>query len=337
MQVSNLFGVLSIIIAIIVYGFLSVPFKIIWIKQKEKAEQLDYDNGLLIQTFMSFPILLASLIPLTFNEYKFSIYGVYGSIIWVILSCLSIIVVKQLGLSISQGIWSGTTMITSFLIGVIIFEEKFKNIYCPIIGLILLCIGIIGIGISGFELKRDDGAEKESLINDKGDDNLNKSIKSNKIWMWLFILIIVTIIVGILNAVGMIPAKLDIGNIMYIVNFGIFQFIFSNIITLLYLLFKTIIVGNIKLNRIVILNRLISGTLSGTIWSIGYCCQVFSVFSKFGMSVGLPLIQTTIIISTLNGMIIFKEVKGWFRKIIFVLCIIIILAGTFLLTYFKIV
>jgi len=332
-------GWISIIIAIISFGFLSSPMKI---KRVRNADPM------FIQFFMSLPIIFFSFLPLIFKEFRISWPGMFGGLLWVPASCLSIFSVQLIGISMAQTIWSGTTAITSFLIGIIAFKEKFKTLYYPIIGLIGL---VFGIGLISINFKRKINffccctkksylsINKEEFANDlesncileKSEPNKQKNgkcIKAPKI-----IGVICSIAMGIINAVSMVPVKCD-SELIYITSFGISQFIVGSITILLYFITKLFVIGELKEKRKDVKYSVYSGILCGFIWTVGYYSQFFAVV-YLGLALGLPLIQSTIIISSIVGVLFFKELHNCKQQIQLWIGIVIILISSFFLSIAK--
>jgi glucose uptake protein GlcU len=293
---------LYISFSILSFGFLSTPLKLEKIKNVDPA---------IIQTFMSITLLfLCSWEPFLIEKFKISFYGLISGFLWVIMSFLSIITIKLIGITIGQTIWSITNICFGFLIGVIIFKEKFKNYYCPIIGLIIMITGIIIIVISGLKKK-------------------NKK----KITTYIFG-IIFSILTGIMCNFAFISIKID-NSFMFIFTFSISQFLSCNLLFIIYVFLYSIIFKRFIISVEDIKYGSISGFLCGVLWSIGYYLQFLSIKSNLGFSVGFVLIQLSLVISSIIGMFLFKEMPGYLRKFIFAIGFIIIFPGIILLSLFK--
>jgi multidrug transporter EmrE-like cation transporter len=65
------------------------------------------------------------LIPTHF-KYEFSYWGIIGAALWVPASIFSIYAIRFMGLSVAQGLWSGLTIVVSFLWGAAIFRDPVK-------------------------------------------------------------------------------------------------------------------------------------------------------------------------------------------------------------------
>jgi glucose uptake protein GlcU len=63
------------------------------------------------------------------------------------ISC-SFLAVDNIGLALSQGIFGGTAIVTSYLWATVVFEEYPSNIALSVIGIIVLIIGVFGIALS---------------------------------------------------------------------------------------------------------------------------------------------------------------------------------------------
>jgi multidrug transporter EmrE-like cation transporter len=365
-------GWICAVIGFVFFGFLSVPMK---------ATKSD---AMLIQFFMMFPIMISSLIPFVFNRFHFSWYGIWSSALWAPMSCLSIFAVRLLGIGISQGVWSGITVVVSFSSGYFLFHEHLKNVWVCLVGICCLIIGIFIISISDLDFTRNksekgkedyeeddisplsDADEMKcqgyvepygdsenfvinvpatTLIPSESDKLLSKDPKelvqpkTNICNSWVFekmfqlIGLVFAVLVGILNGTSMIPAKYESGNTMYILSFGIGQLFIGSFLILMYLIVKTLVVGSF-LNKDEVKGAAIYGTICGIIWSIGYWVQVLIVFSPLGLTVGMPIIQSCLGLSGVNGMIFFKELKGLRKKLQFFIGIGVLIPSFFLLGFY---
>ena len=73
--------------------------------------------------------------------------------------------------------------------------------------------------------------------------------------------------------------------------------------------------------------------LGGTLWSIGYFCATYAAL-LLGISVGVPLTQTALLVAAFWGIVVFKEIRGWLEIGVFCLGAAVIVCGAFLLGSF---
>jgi len=316
-------GPVCVAVAFLSFGLLSVPIKL------KKVDPM------LLQFFMSKVIVLSSFIILIFKPFEFSWYGVLGAALWVPVSCLSIFCVQLIGLSLAQSLWSGGTMIFSFLYGILVFREQVRDILWVSIGMGFLIVGVIIISLSDFRIKKRvvvvvvENNETQGLL--EKDDNQEILFDVKKFLLGLFL----TFVMALLNATSMLPAKLDSGNMLYIFSFGVSQYFFGSTLILIYFVVNTVIKKDPSLTRKKVFDVIPTSILFGVLWAIGYYAQMLVTFSRLGLTVGIPIIQTCFIVSSLCGMICFKEITGIFRKVIFFSGLIIMLIGFFLVLFFS--
>jgi len=116
-----------------------------------KSERVQRANAdpMIFQIYMNISIFITSWLVLSYNEMSLTVWGILSSVLWMISSLLSIFAIKNAGLAVSQGIWSGFTIIISFLWGSVIFLQPLKDVGLSILGLLMLLLGIAGISTAG--------------------------------------------------------------------------------------------------------------------------------------------------------------------------------------------
>ncbi len=74
--------------------------------------------------------------------------------------------------------------------------------------------------------------------------------------------------------------------------------------------------------------------LTGALWSAGNLCSIWAVQS-FGLSVGFPLVQCQLVVSTAWALLYYREVPANVRSLLlFVSATILVLAGMSLLAVY---
>jgi len=76
-----------------------------------KSERVQRANAdpMIFQIYMNISIFITSWLVLSYNEMSLTVWGILSSVLWMISSLLSIFAIKNAGLAVSQGIWSGFT------------------------------------------------------------------------------------------------------------------------------------------------------------------------------------------------------------------------------------
>jgi len=343
-------GLFATSISIVAFGFLSTPMKVKWVRTIDP---------MFIQLFMSIPILCAGLCAYPFtSNIPYSVYGLMGAVLWVPASSLSIFAVRLAGISVAQSCWGGVTIITAYICGILICHETFSNLYCQIGGLLFLICGIVCISLSHIVtlnplkmvVEDDEGSvdfssarvgqidalvDELTPINDIETTEEKIVAKKYKSRLYSGFGICIAIIMGIFNGISMVPAKFETNTFAYIFTFGVAQFFIGNVVVLFYFQLKGIIFKDVSFNRTAICKTALSGLMCGTIWVVGYAGQLVSVWSTLGLSTGFVLVQTTIVISSIVGICLFKELRGWLKILVFSLGVLLIFPGVFLLYFFK--
>jgi glucose uptake protein GlcU len=158
----QLYGYLAVLGAIFFFGSIGVM-----IKSKKLAEAKV--DPMVFQLYYSVAIFISSWLVLSYNSFVFTYWGIVGAALWVPASILSIFAIKYAGLSISQGIWSGSSIIVSFLWGAIFYPmidphkddkgknntDEVKSFPLSAVALFVLCVGILGLSLSGTQTIAD--------------------------------------------------------------------------------------------------------------------------------------------------------------------------------------
>lgn len=97
------------------------------------------------QIYMNVAIFISSWTVLIWHPLHLEPWAILSAVFWVSASILSIFAVNHIGMSIAAGIWCGTSMITSFLWGVLVFEKEHPVKSLP---LAILALGILIVGTS---------------------------------------------------------------------------------------------------------------------------------------------------------------------------------------------
>jgi multidrug transporter EmrE-like cation transporter len=97
------------------------------------------------QIYMNISIFFSSSFVLIWYPLYLEPWAILSATLWVTASILSIFAVNHIGMSIAAGIWCGTSMITSFLWGVIVFEKEHPVKSLP---LSILALGVLILGTS---------------------------------------------------------------------------------------------------------------------------------------------------------------------------------------------
>jgi glucose uptake protein GlcU len=333
---------------------------------------------MVLQLYYSFSIFASSWLLLLFSDnpsvsnsgkFTFSYWGIIGASLWVPASVFSIYAIRFLGLSIAQGLWSGLTILVSFLWGAVVFLDPIKNIWFTLLGLLLLFVGIFGVALCKSSPEKDNEStdvqkyysqEHGRLILEKGEKSSLASTKyiystnphnemavSEPIFETnmtayqkfkylllksknLLLGIICCCCLGLFNGSMMVPTRYNPDkSIMYCLSFGIGVMIVTPILFVIYFLCKR------QIPALYIKQALYPGLLTGFIWNLGNIGSTIAALSPLGLTVGFPLTQCALVVGGISGIIIFRELRGWRPILQFtVFTLFFLLPGCMLLAIF---
>ncbi|KAJ3424248.1 transmembrane protein [Anaeramoeba flamelloides] len=361
MVFSRKVGWLAVFGGIIGFGLFGVPMKH---KKVLKANM----HSVIYSFYLSFMVFLVPFFLLFKEPFVVSIYGVLAGFIWVPSCFGSVLVVQSIGLTVGISMWSVLVMFVSFCWGQI-YGHEMKNTALTIVGLVLLFGGILLLikvprnegGASKSEEKiRSREEEKINFAKSKHQDqelslsssgNLSeenlipkvesmvnvedskmgqadpKGVKKVSNFMgWIGVLL-----VGICGGSSYAPLKLakpEYQGLMVPMSFGIGSFSAITLITIIFCIKKKL--EGQKVLELFHFKICYFALSSGLIWCFGNICSIVTILSPLGLSIGYPLTQLAVLVSSLSGIILFKEITG--KNIIyFAFCFVFAIGGGALL------
>jgi glucose uptake protein len=142
----DFYGLAFALIAAVGWGTYFVPVK-----------KIGLNNIFQLQGGIGIGAIIFALAALPFyGSPTLDIYGVSAGIIWVTASVLMLLAVKHIGLARASPIDGSLVIITSFLWGLLFFNEQLDSLLFAIIGLALLVIGMPLIAVG----EKKDGNKK---------------------------------------------------------------------------------------------------------------------------------------------------------------------------------
>jgi glucose uptake protein GlcU len=336
-----LYGFGAVLLAILSFGTFAVPLR----NQKFVEAKV---HPIILQCYFSCMVFLTSFISLAITPWDFSWWGWLGAGLWVFTSILSFIAIGQIGIAVPQAVWSGSTIIVSFLWGAIVFNEDVKSFPLSILGIFLLCVGILGTSICSMKFPVsfpkvfsclyclpifiDPERELYTQIESSHYDEFNNDQTKRTPRQWT-IGILVAILMGIPNGSMMVPTQIEgvptgigylmsfsTGVIIISFSFGLFLQMFSYFTT------KKFIPLRVEA-------AFFPGMAAGLLWSSG---NLFSIYATqfLGLTIGFPLTQVALVIAGLWGLFFFKEMTETSARIMFFVSALIILSGGVLISLF---
>ncbi|KAJ5068548.1 hypothetical protein M0811_02490 [Anaeramoeba ignava] len=316
------FGWVSVILAILTFGSFAVPLKM------KKTKKLKIPQ-MVFQLPISISIFLTGFLVLTYNKWEFTYFGIIGSALWVPANCFALLAFSKIGISIGQSILGSVTITVSFVWGSILPGHTPKNQILSIVFVICL---VLVVSLFGFikpnQIEEEKKGEIEMIdfVNEEL-ENPQKKTQKNVSKKDFIIGILSAIICGLLNGSMMVPLSYvpsESNGIIYIVSFGIGTIIVTPII--FFIFYFVGIIRNkcnptkkpfLKLSDLKIKKAMIPGMISGIFWSLGNFFATYATLSPLGMSQGFSLTQLAVVVASLWGIFVFKEISGKKNLIIF--------------------
>ncbi|KAF0972001.1 hypothetical protein FDP41_009697 [Naegleria fowleri] len=343
MNVPEWFGWIGVVICILAWGTFGLPLKVKWVQQANM-------NPFIFQFYFSSVVFITSFIVLAWNDWYFSLWGMLGAACWVPCSLLSLVAISKLGLGIAQGIWSGTTIMTSFVWSVTLFQSRIGNYYLTALGLVLMVVGIVGVATCSkwntnvvavdIQDKLPENDEKEhssdrhvtedhhdgsedtrfhethqkaevAKLNNDEDDLELRPKKHLKFVKYLtksqdyIIGVVCAIGVGIFGGSMFVPTRLETHQgVAYVIGFGVGAMAITSFLVLIFLIYYFV-----RYRVIVPFHPKIAifPTLTACLWQIGNIFGFYVALSPLGMTIGIPLTQTSLVVAGLCGLIFSKN------------------------------
>jgi len=318
------YGYLAAVGSILLFGSFNLPLK------SERTQRANPDP-MVFQIYLNISIFASSWLVLGYTELYLTAWGIMSAFLWMISSLLSIFAIQNVGLAVSQGIWSGFTIIVSFMWGALAFQQKPNNIGLSVVGLGMLMVGIAGLSIAGSNIL--DRWKKKPMTVDSRLEHSSVELtpitedtpKKNSLFG-----LICAASLAITNGSMLVPIKFsptEAQGINFLVSFGIGVIVITPVFSAIYfiLLRKT---PNWDFG-----NLLAPGLLAGFMWNIGNWASIYAT-NILGYTVGFPLAQCALLTAGFWGIVLFKEIRGAVRIGFFVFSSLVLLGGAVVLTLF---
>jgi len=130
-------GWVAAVVAVLAFGSFGVPLK--------TNVQVEV-HPLVMQSYKTATCFATCwLVLLAGEELRWSHWGIASGLFWVPGSTCGIFSIRNAGLAVAVGTWSSICVLTSFIFGILIFQEGVKNIGYTACAFALLMVGLIGM------------------------------------------------------------------------------------------------------------------------------------------------------------------------------------------------
>ena len=297
-------GLLGVLVSIVCFGSFAVPIK------SKRVVEANIDP-LLFQVYKCLACFLFALVLLLFsNRFIFTYWAFLGAALWVLTGTIAIYAVQLAGISVAQTTWSCVPVFLSSLSGILLFGEFPEHPMMTFLGLLLITVGLLTLGrVMSFSRRvhqndDDHSSEQEDSLEALpilGLQHLKSSRRPFAVGC------IAALSVGVLVSCHMIPFKMaveedGITSEEYIIPFACCALVLSLAAILVrYGLFLK------ARPNFCWRTAGMPALLCGVLWSFGNYGTVYAV-DALGLSLGLPLVQAQLLVSTSWGLFYYNEV-----------------------------
>lgn len=132
-------GWTAAIIAVLSWGTFGVPLKV--------NTNVDV-NFFVMQSYKTIVCFATSWLVILLGEpVRFTAWGIVSGLFWVPGAACGIYGIRNAGVAIAVGTWSAIQVCTSFIFGIIIFEERVKDLRQTFLAFFILMTGLVGMSI----------------------------------------------------------------------------------------------------------------------------------------------------------------------------------------------
>ncbi|KNC52982.1 uncharacterized protein AMSG_09158 [Thecamonas trahens ATCC 50062] len=347
-----LYGYLAVVGACVAFGSFGVP-------TKSAAVAAAKVHPVAFQIYYSLAIFVSAWGVLLYNPFVFTWFGFAGAAIWTPSSILALAAISDAGLSVAQTVWSGTTIMISFLWGALAYHDKVSSLPLAMVALATLLCGLVLLAslhsslMAGVHAWLGFAVDDESLrphrpgdvraaaplvaaeapaVNVSGGRGLDDAYASagggdGKPLAKLVRGVVFALVLGVLNGSLMVPLRETpkrASGINYIISFSIGV---VSITPLLALGYMAIMRAPLQLHWRVALGP---GLLTGLLWQIGNYCSIYATL-YLGLTIGYPLTQLALLVAGLWGWLYYGELPQARHVAHFWLAAIVVLGGAALL------
>eukprot|EP00747_Dinoflagellata_sp_TGD_P169629 gnl/TRDRNA2_/TRDRNA2_199088_c0_seq1.p1 gnl/TRDRNA2_/TRDRNA2_199088_c0~~gnl/TRDRNA2_/TRDRNA2_199088_c0_seq1.p1 ORF type:complete len:354 (+),score=66.23 gnl/TRDRNA2_/TRDRNA2_199088_c0_seq1:118-1062(+) len=261
----------------------------------------------------SSPVMLLS----SWSMSRFTCWAFLSAFMGAIANMICVLVVDLLGVSVGQGLWSGSVALVAFIDG-LIEGQKLGNTFLAAVGMSLLIFGIVGLAVTSGGTSNDDKEAKVAVAQQDvsavdAEAALLGKQQSERSPARTIQGVLLALCVGILAGSMFVPLKefTDLegeNQILYSVPFGVGAMLSALALLFVHQLLQ--IFGVLAPLRWELRRCFLPGLVSGVLWNFGNMCSIFAMLPPLGMAIGYPLTQSCILVSGLWGIAYYKEIKG---------------------------
>ncbi|GMH68793.1 hypothetical protein TrLO_g1824 [Triparma laevis f. longispina] len=302
----------------------------------------------------------------TLASLEYTPWGIISGLFWVPGGAMAIYAVQNAGLAVAQGTWSSLIVVVSFVWGILVFDEKVKNVYLAGLGVLGLVSGLVGMSVFSEGEKQPTPAKTSNNDNDRSallapelqpppstsnpySPNSSQTPLPPPYQKSRIKGLLAAIFNGLWGGSIMVPmhyAPPEASGMGYVVSFAVGAGLVTILLWIILLIYSgfpnpnekddlrkgwSFKRGRSKLPSMHVPTMVGPGCLAGGLWAIGNISSMVTV-QVLGEAVGYSICQTSLLVSGLWGIFYFQEVKGLRQRILWGSSAVVTLLGIILLT-----
>mmetsp|Transcript_103307 Transcript_103307/g.179226 ORF Transcript_103307/g.179226 Transcript_103307/m.179226 type:complete len:355 (+) Transcript_103307:47-1111(+) len=346
-------GLVGLMAVIIFWGSMNIAARAAESCFSKASVLIFFSAGICISSLGCVGALMTSMTPGEIIAAPAFLSGAIGGALWTPSQMMLLTAIMDGGLSLCQGACSGTAIVGSNLLGILVQHETVKTISAEIAGLVALVVGVAGLIGAKHQSSHAPNPEKSEVRS-------------------FVVPLCKSLLAGILVSSGGLMADKAVSAptiespflraCAFQTAFGCSQFILHLVIVGSYLLYQASVNGvdeygmSIKQkllekhvtpllegvevqtgnmhggskNSILVLSVMCGGVM----FTCGYLGNSLSI-AHFGLSVAFPSSQLSLVLSSAWGIVLFNEVEGSRRIAAMLVSAIVMVLGATLLTMSK--
>jgi len=255
---------------------------------------------------------------------------VASGVSWVPAGVAAVVAVQHVGVACGQAIWQVTIVATSLVWGfAVLRDERTYNWWGTALSLLLLTSGLVGMTLAfgsrrvpaSPDLAEGEPAQPELATGGRGVDrarstpSLHHPLREHhaaspeETCGSTAIGIAAALFNGIWGGANLVPSHFSpLGGVHFVVSFAIGAAIVNTVLVCAFAVLAKLW-WRTPLPAPHFRTMALPGLLSGTLWSAGNFCSLYTV-STIGQGIGYSLIQSSVIVSGLWGILYYREMTG---------------------------
>jgi len=264
----------------------------------------------------------ASFLVLLFFPFEFTWWGLASGFCWVPAGIAAVVAVQNIGMACGQAIWQMTIIFSSFVWGFVILQDtQVRSLAGTLLSLGMLALGVLGMTWA-FSLSTGEQAKgllQPLLRNRRGDPEGRPHVpaagckdasKHEKQGPKLSyeVGICAALFNGLVGGANLVPSHFSsIQGVHFVLSFGIGALLANGLLLAAFGGWRCL--RGEPLPSLEFRVMLVPGLVSGLLWAVGNFCALYAV-ATLGQCIGYSLVQASIIVSGLWGIVYYRELSG---------------------------